>query len=168
MRIAGIVRDSTVDGIGIRDVVFFQGCHRACPGCHNPQTWDMNGGEHRFAGDVVNELSDSSNDITISGGEPLLQLEALLSFLDVIKRTTDKRVWLYTGCTVVPTQPKWKLLSNYIDVVVDGKYVEELKDSRLLFRGSSNQRIIDLPKSVEQKEIVLWEGLNEEVERMVD
>lgn len=167
MRIAGIVRDSTVDGIGIRDVVFFQGCHRACPGCHNPQTWDLNGGVHRFAGDVVNELADSANDITISGGEPLLQFTALVRFLELVKKA-DKRVWLYTGSVVDPTKVIWQILSNYVDVVIDGQYMEELRDSRLLFRGSSNQRIIDLPKSVQQKEIVLWEGLNEETERMVD
>ena len=158
MRIAGIVRDSIVDGVGIRDVIFFQGCVHKCKGCHNPQTWDLNGGEHRFAGDVVKELSNSSNDITISGGEPLLQYNALKSFLDVLKRTTKKRVWLYTGYTFDPTDVKWHILSKYIDVVVDGKYVEELKDSTLLFRGSSNQRIIDLPKSVEEGQIILWEG----------
>jgi len=74
MRIAGIVRDSIVNGEGIRDVVFFQGCGKRCKGCHNPETWDYMGGYHRFLGDVVNELAESSNDVTISGGEPLDQI----------------------------------------------------------------------------------------------
>lgn len=163
IKIAGIVRDSTVDGIGIRDVVFFQGCSHRCKGCQNPQTWSFDGGEHRFAGDVVKELSDSPNDITISGGEPLLQYQELLTFLEVIRRTTDKRVWLYTGSIVDPTKPFYRKLAEYIDVVVDGKYVEELKDKSLRFRGSSNQRIIDLPKSVKEREIVLWEETYEEI-----
>ena len=78
MRIAGIVRDSIVDGTGVRDVVFVQGCGKQCKGCHNPDTWDYNGGCHRFIGDIVAELADSSNDVTISGGEPLDQFDDLL------------------------------------------------------------------------------------------
>ena len=157
MRVAGIVRDSIVDGVGIRDVIFLQGCTHRCKGCHNKQTWDLNGGVHRFAGDVVKELSDSSNDITISGGEPMLQYYDLLSFLVVLKEYTNKKVWMYTGNTVDPTKAIYRKLANYVDVIVDGKFVEELKDSNLLFRGSSNQRIIDLKQSVKQRKIVLWE-----------
>lgn len=157
MRIAGIVRDSVVDGVGIRDVVFLQGCTHRCKGCHNQQTWDLNGGVHRFAGEVLGELSNSTNDITVSGGEPMLQYDALLSFLVVVKQYTKKRVWLYTGNTVDPTKKIYKTLAEYVDVIVDGKFVEELKDPTLRFRGSSNQRIIDLPKSVEEGRIVLWE-----------
>lgn len=157
MRVAGIQRDSITNGIGVRDVIFTQGCCHHCIGCHNPQTWDSHGGEHRFAGDIVKELSNSSNDITISGGEPLLQYKALITLLEVIRRNTTKRVWLYTGCTVSPTTPTWKRLARYVDVVVDGKFVKELADKNLRFRGSSNQRLIDLPKSVKANEIVLWE-----------
>lgn len=157
LRIAGIVRDSVVDGEGIRDVIFLQGCCHKCKGCHNPQTWDLNGGEHRYSYDVLVELINSTNDITISGGEPLLQFESLLNFLELVKLCTDKRVWMYTGCTVDPTKDTWVILSKYVDVVIDGKYVEELRDTNLRFRGSSNQRIIDLPKSVEEQRIVLWE-----------
>ena len=156
MRLAGIIRDSIVDGEGVRDVVFFQGCGHHCKGCHNKQTWDFKGGYHAFAGDVLKELSDSSNDITISGGEPLDQYKALISFLTLIRERTNKRVWLYTGHTVDIQKPLYQELSNYVDVIVDGRFIEKLKDSNLLFRGSSNQRIIDLPKSVKKHEIVLW------------
>lgn len=158
MRIAGIVRDSIVDGEGIRDVVFFQGCPHRCEGCHNSQTWDYDGGTVYTAAQIVKELSNSSNDITISGGEPLNQWDALIRLLELIRSTTTKRVWLYTGNTVVPTKGTYKKLAKYVDVIVDGRYVKELRDTNLLFRGSSNQRIIDLPKSVEASEIVLWEG----------
>lgn len=157
MRIAGIVRDSIVDGEGIRDVIFVQGCSHHCKGCHNQQTWDYGGGEHMFVGDIVNELSNSSNDVTISGGEPLDQYTSLLELCQQLHKQ-GKRIWVYTGNTVnAPVIKSYRELAPYVDVIVDGKFVEELKDSDLLFRGSSNQRIIDLKKSVEQNKIVLWE-----------
>ena len=156
MRIAGIVRDSIVNGPGVRDVVFFQGCGKRCKGCHNPETWDYMGGCHRFMGDVINELAESDNDVTISGGEPFDQIEDLVEFSKQLK-AMGKSVWVYTGNVVDPTKYLYAVLAQYVDVIVDGRFVEELKDPDLLFRGSSNQRIIDLPKSVEAEEIVLWE-----------
>ena len=162
MRIAGIQKDSISNGIGIRDVVFFQGCSHRCKGCQNPQTWDYNGGTHRWAASVLNELADSPNDITISGGEPLDQFEPLICFLMLIRERTNKRVWLYTGNTVDVSKRTYQLLAEYVDVIVDGKYVEELRDTSLMFKGSSNQRIIDLPKSVKAQEIILWEESYEE------
>lgn len=156
MRIAGIVRDSIVNGEGIRDVVFFQGCGKRCKGCHNPETWDYMGGCHRFIGDIVNELSDSSNDVTISGGEPIDQFDDLLELCEQLHKS-GKHIWVYTGNVVDPTKRIYRALAQYVDVIVDGRFVEELKDTNLLFRGSSNQRIIDLPKSVKEEKIVLWE-----------
>lgn len=157
MRIAGIVRDSIVDGIGIRDVIFFQGCAHKCKGCHNKQTWNYDGGFERTTASIIKELSNSSNDITISGGEPLDQFDSLIRLLEVIRKFTNKRVWLYTGHTVVIGKHLYQHLAQYVDVIVDGKFIEELKDSNLRFRGSSNQRLIDLPKSVKEQKIVLWE-----------
>ena len=161
MRIAGIVRDSIVDGEGIRDVVFFQGCPHHCEGCHNSQTWDYNGGTVYTAAQIVEELSESSNDITISGGEPLTQWNALIRLLQLIRSTTTKRVWLYTGNRVTLNKGLYRYLAKYVDVIVDGKYMKDLRDTNLLFRGSSNQRIIDLPKSIKANRIVLWEGSDE-------
>ena len=159
MRIAGILRDSIVNGEGVRDVVFFQGCGKHCKGCHNPETWDYQGGCHRFIGDIVNELSDSSNDVTISGGEPLDQFEDLLELCRMLRKE-GKSIWLYTGNVVDPTKRTYFKLAQFVDVIVDGRFVEELKDSDLLFRGSSNQRIINLPMSVVKGEIVEWEECN--------
>lgn len=156
MRIAGIVRDSIVNGPGVRDVVFFQGCGKRCKGCHNPETWDYMGGCHRFLGHVVNELAESSNDVTMSGGEPLDQLEDLVELSRQLK-AQGKNIWVYTGNVVDPTKYIYQVLAQYVDVIVDGRYVEELKDPNLLFRGSSNQRIIDLPKSVAEEKVILWE-----------
>lgn len=156
MRLAGIVLDSIVDGPGIRDVIFLQGCGHHCEGCHNPQTWDYNGGYHMFANQVFEELRESDNDITISGGEPLDQYKSLISFLELIKTKTNKKVWLYTGNTIDLNQFIYTFLARYVDVIVDGKFVKELKDDNLLFRGSSNQRIIDLKKSVNANKIIEW------------
>ncbi len=156
MRLAGIVRDSIVDGIGVRDVVFFQGCGKKCPGCQNPGTWDYQGGCHRFLGDVVNELAESSNNVTISGGEPFDQFEDLLELCRQLSKQ-GKSIWVYTGNVVDPTKRCYQLLARYVDVIVDGCFVEALKDSNLLFRGSSNQRIINLPMSVILGEIIEWE-----------
>ncbi len=156
MRIAGIVRDSIVNGEGVRDVVFFQGCGKRCKGCHNPETWDYMGGCHRFLGDVVKELAESSNNVTMSGGEPLDQIEDLVELCKQLK-AQGKNIWVYTGNVVNPTKLTYMVLAQYVDVIVDGRFVEELKDPSLRFRGSSNQRIIDLPKSVKEERIVLWE-----------
>ena len=156
MRLAGIVRDSIVNGEGIRDVVFFQGCGKRCKGCHNPETWDYNGGCHRFIGDVAKELSESSNDVTISGGEPLDQFEDLLELCRMLYEQ-GKRIWVYTGNVVDPTKRIYLRLAQYVDVIVDGRFVEDKKDCNLLFRGSSNQRIINLPMSVINGEIIEWE-----------
>ena len=157
MRYAGLIRDSIVDGVGIRDVIFFQGCAHHCKGCHNPQTWNYNGGEYKAEGEIVKELSDSDNNITISGGEPLDQFNSLLILLDVIKTQTNKTVWLYTGNVVDPSKRTYKKLAQYVDVIVDGKFDRKLKDPNLRFRGSSNQRVIDLKKSVKEQRIIEWE-----------
>lgn len=163
MKLAGIVRDSIVDGEGIRDVIFFQGCKHRCEGCHNPTTWNWNGGNEVDETDVVKELSDSSNDITISGGDPMLQFPSLLRMLHSITTTSTKRVWIYTGYTFeeIP-MAMWHMLTHYaVDVVVDGRYEKDKRDTSLAFRGSSNQRLIDLKKSVLSESVVLWEGYNE-------
>lgn len=162
MRIAGIVRDSVVDGVGVRDVVFFQGCSKQCEGCHNPQTWDYNGGTHWFMGDLINELAKSPNDVTISGGEPLDQYRDLLHFTRALKKQ-GKNIWVYTGNVVDPCKRLYWSLSKSVDVIVDGRFDKKLKDTNLRFRGSSNQRIIDLPESVKQRKVILWEDKYEKV-----
>lgn len=160
MRIAGIVRDSIVDGIGIRDTIFFQGCPHHCKGCQNPQTWDYGGGEEMSVQEILDLLSNSSNDITISGGEPLEQFDELLHLLKAIRQTTNKRVWLYTGYVfdfkLQSNSYGLSLLSNYVDVLIDGRFIDTLTGD-YQFKGSSNQRLIDLPKSVKENRIILWE-----------
>lgn len=158
MKIAGITRDSITNGEGVRDVIFVQGCPHHCKGCHNPQTWSSDGGTDYTPFDIVNELADSTNDITISGGEPLVQFTELLTLLQLIKTCTTKRVWLYTGYTVDLKDERFNRLVRYVDVVVDGRYIEEQKNDSLVFKGSANQRIIDLKASFRKNKIIEWEG----------
>lgn len=106
--------------------------------------------------DVIDELSDSGNNVTISGGEPLDQFNDLLTLCRRLFNS-GKTIWLYTGNVVDLTQYEYVMLSRYVDVIVDGRFVEDKKDCNLLFRGSSNQRIINLPVSVAMGEIIEWE-----------
>lgn len=156
-----MIKNSVVNGIGVRDVIFFQGCEHRCKGCHNPHTWNRNGGEERTIDDVLAELSESNNNVTISGGEPLLQFEDLIHLITKIRREQNKTIWLYTGYKYedLPFYIKW-MLSHYVDVLVDGAFEEDKKDLSLPFRGSSNQRLIHLPKSVGLCELIEWEDTN--------
>ena len=159
MRVAGIIKNSVVNGIGIRDVLFLQGCPPHCKGCHNPQTWNVLGGEKERPVDIAVELhSDSENDVTISGGEPLLQYSEVIELMDIMNFYYGTRFWLYTGYTYEALPPDaLEELSKYVDVLVDGRFEIDKKDLTLQFRGSSNQRLIDLPKSVANNKIILWE-----------
>lgn len=159
MRVAGIIKNSVVNGIGIRDVLFLQGCEHHCTGCHNPKTWKLDGGTQHTIDNLMLKFSESTNDITISGGEPLLQFhEDLYHFMKRVHREQGKRFWLYTGYRYEEI-PNFVLimLSEFTDVLVDGRFELDKKDLTLQFRGSSNQRLIDLPKSLKEERIVLWE-----------
>ena len=159
MRISGVVNDSIVDGPGLRYTVFVQGCHRNCHGCHNPATHDPAGGyeesiEALIAGLDRNPLADG---LTISGGEPFLQTEdcAKLAWL---ARRRGKSVWVYTGYTYeeILTHKEFRSLLEEIDVLVDGPFIESEKSYELHFRGSRNQRLINVPASLEEGKVVEW------------
>ena len=160
MQIAGILKNSVVNGEGIRDVVFVQGCPHHCKGCHNPHTWSSNGGKQMYMTEVLDELKDSPNHVTISGGEPFSQLPKVVILTYCLKTRQGKSTWLYTGYRFEEiNRTAWQRLADVgVVVVVDGRYEEDKKDLTLQFRGSSNQRIIDLRKTLESNEIVLWEG----------
>ena len=158
MKVAGIIQNSVVNGIGVRDVIFLQGCEHHCPGCHNPKTWNINGGEEMSISRLDDILRDSPHDITISGGEPLLQYDEVIELMDYMSYGTNKRFWLYTGFKYDEIPPHMlEEMSKYVDVLVDGRFEESKKDLKLQFRGSSNQRLIDLPKSIEKGKVILWE-----------
>lgn len=156
MRLAGIQRDSITNGVGIRDVFFTQGCPHKCKGCHNPETWSFDGGEDVSWKEIMKILVNSDNNVTLSGGEPILA-DDLYNFLRICK-TLGKDVWLYTGYTYEELSPAFwfKLFDLGVSVVVDGKFEEDKRDPDLLFRGSSNQRLIDLKETVYRGVVVEW------------
>lgn len=159
IRIAGIVPESFVDGVGIRYAIFMQGCLRNCPGCHNPATHDLNGGKIFDTEEIISAIKKNPllTGITLSGGEPLLQITPAAELARAAKNL-GLNVWCYTGYKLeeIPSTAE-ELLKN-VDVLVDGAYIEELRDLELSFRGSKNQRIIDLKKSRELKKIILLES----------
>lgn len=163
MKIAGLIRDSLVNGVGLRDVIFMQGCPHHCEGCQNPHTWNPDGGIEITVDEIVNELKDSSNNITLSGGEPFMNKTQLLDLVFKINEEfPNKTIWIYTGYKLEELSP-WVLAvlsMRNVEVIVDGEFIEKLKDSNLQYRGSSNQRLIDLQRSYREDKIILWEDTN--------
>lgn len=147
IRIAGIKEESIVDGPGIRFVVFTQGCKHKCKGCHNPQTHSFSGGALMDIDEIVNKIKGNPllKGITLSGGEPFEQVEACLELTKKVK-ALGLDVFCYSGYSIgeiLKDEKKRKLLDE-IDILVDGKFILEEKNSLLKFRGSENQRIINI------------------------
>jgi anaerobic ribonucleoside-triphosphate reductase activating protein len=157
VRISGVVKESIVDGPGIRFVVFAQGCKHGCPGCHNPQTHDFNGGNFVEADSIVEKILNTSNidGVTFSGGDPFFQAE---EFEYIAKKLKKKNLHIlaYTGYLyeqIVRDEKMKKLLEN-VDVLVDGPFVKEAKTYKLAFRGSKNQRIINVNASIKKNQVI--------------
>ena len=150
--------DSIVDGEGIRTVIWTQGCPHHCPGCHNASTWDFNDGALIDVKDVIEELKTIKNQdgITLSGGDPVCQSDACYE-ISKAAHEMGLNVWCYTGYTyeMMLTNPKMRRLLDQIDVLVDGKFIQEEKSYDIYFRGSRNQRIIDVSKSLKEEKVVL-------------
>lgn len=163
VRIAGYTVGSIVDGKGIRFTIYMQGCKHNCIGCHNPSTHDMAGGELTTTEEVINKIKAQKmfSGITLSGGDPFFQPEAAKKLADAT-HYLGKNVWCYTGYTfeqIRDSNNKAMLeLLKSIDVLVDGRFVLELKTLDLPFRGSSNQRIIDVKKTIETGEVSLLDA----------
>lgn len=162
---ADLQPDSIVDGEGVRTVLWTQGCPHACKGCHNPQTHDFNGGVEVDVEEVIEVLKEFKHQdgITLSGGDPVCQSEACYE-ISKVAHEMGLNVWCYTGFTyeaMLQSPSKRKLLEE-IDVLVDGKFVQEEKSYDLYFRGSKNQRIIDVQRSLKEERVVLVEKYAEE------
>lgn len=162
IKIAGIINESIVDGPGIRLVVFVQGCPHRCPGCHNPETHDFKGG-HLIEMDEIIELVRKNpllDGVTFSGGEPFSQANVLAILGEKLKGL-GMNIMTYTGYTYEELIAQsndvnhWKALLDVSDILVDGRFEIDKKNILLPFRGSENQRIIDMNKTREQQRIVL-------------
>ena len=159
IRIAGIINDSIVDGPGLRLTVFTQGCNHNCFGCHNPNTHNLDGGYLIECDEIINLVKDNPllDGITISGGEPLLQPEPVEYLCKNIKML-GLGVLVYTGFEyeeVINDRKIISLLEN-VDILIDGKFVLEEKSLDLRFRGSKNQRMIDVQQSIITNNIVFY------------
>lgn len=161
MRVAGIEYESLVDGPGLRTTIFFQGCNHHCKGCHNPETWDFNGGVEYTPEELLAELKKSPicHKVTLSGGDPLYQNEdELLEFISLMKKNDYTKIIIYTGFTMEEVIDRLHLnqaISDFKSYVLDDitlitdPFVESLKSYSTRFRGSSNQRVFHLTSSLD-------------------
>ncbi len=158
LRVAGTIPESIVDGPGIRYVLFVQGCPHGCPGCHNPQTHDFAGGQAAATDDILRDILKRPyvKAVTLSGGEPFCQAEALAELARALK-AKGFHVMCYSGFTfeqLLQREDAGSLLEQ-LDLLVDGPFVEAQKDISLRFRGSANQRVLDVPASL-AKNAPVW------------
>lgn len=147
-----------VDGPGFRTSIYCAGCNHQCPGCHNPQSWDFSGGKEMTVEQIMRviEADPFTRGVTFSGGDPMYQAAGFAELARQIHRRTQKDIWCYTGFTFESLihDDQRELLSE-LDVLVDGPFMEKFSDPDLLFRGSYNQRIIDVPRSLAEGKVCL-------------
>lgn len=180
MNYAKIRKCDVANGPGVRVSLFVSGCNHHCKNCFNPEAWNFNYGEEftkKEEEQIIEDLKpEYITGLSLLGGEPFEQKnqEGLAPLVSKVKQEyPDKKIWCYTGFTFDEQiigkmineehRETTKQMLENIDYIVDGKFVNELKDPKLQFRGSSNQRIIDVKKSLAENEIVLWDGLNKDV-----
>lgn len=171
INVFGIIEEDVVNAPGISLAVFCQGCSHPldtpnmveghCVGCHNPESQSFKGGTRYSVEQLIEKLIGSSlhNTLVLSGGEPMCQAKALLPFTKEVKERGYK-VWMYTGYTweQLENNEDWKEIRQYIDVLVDGPFIESLKSYKLKFKGSKNQRVINVQKSITKGSIVLYKS----------
>lgn len=138
-----IIRGTTVDGPGFRTSIYLAGCSHHCPGCHNPQSHDPQAGKEMTLEEIMQIVREEEFDVTLTGGDPLYHPHSTLQLAKAISEEGYK-IWLYTGYTIeqILQSEELRQILQYINTIVDGPYVETLRDPDLPFRGSSNQRII--------------------------
>lgn len=160
LSILDILEETTADGPGFRTSIYAAGCPNACPGCHNPESWDIRRGHTMSTEEILQKvLDDPFADVTFSGGDPMFQAEGFAELARAIKENSDKSIWCYTGYTFekLLSNPHQHQLLQYIDVLVDGRFREDLRDESLYFRGSSNQRLIDVQASLKSGKAIAYQ-----------
>lgn len=156
---ANIVENTIVDGEGFRTSIYVSGCDICCEDCHNKELWDIKSGQVMTVDEVYKKIANNFTNVTFIGGEPMLQASALTILAKKIKENTDKTIWIYSGHTyeeIISNEIYFSLLL-YCDVLVDGTFDKIYFKNNLKFKGSSNQRIIDIKKSANTNKLILWE-----------
>ena len=163
MNYHNITKDDMKNGDGLRVVLWVSGCDHHCKGCHNPQTWEFDSGIP-FDTNAMNELLNALDKpyiqgLTLTGGNPIDSGPEILAICsDIKKRFPNKDIWLYSGYTFdeIKSRAVGEFILEYIDVLVDGPYIEEQRDITLPFRGSKNQRLIDVKETLKQGQIIQY------------
>lgn len=150
LRVVNISEGTSVDGPGLRTSIYFAGCRHACEGCHNPQTWDFRAGRDMSIDEVLQVIDYNDFNVTFTGGDPLYSAQALVPLAQRIRQQLHKNIWCYTGFLWedICDDPLYRPLLEQIDVIVDGPFILAQRDTSLLFRGSANQRLIDVKASL--------------------
>lgn len=159
LRVIDISEGTSVDGPGLRTSIYFAGCNHHCEGCHNPQSWDPKAGREVSIEELLKVIDFNDFNVTFSGGDPLFQAEEVTELARRIKSELNKNIWCYTGYLwedIVDDERFLPLLKT-IDVLVDSPFILSQRDIELRFRGSSNQRIIDVQKSLKNHSIEILE-----------
>ena len=158
IRILDIKYGTSVDGIGLRTSLYCAGCENRCPGCHNPQSWDENGGEERTVEELFRLIEEADMNVTFTGGDPMLHPEGFTALARLIKERTDKTIWCYTGYRFedLILHPQRKALLEWCDVLVDSPFLLAERDLSLPFRGSRNQRLINVQASLKSGELIMY------------
>ncbi len=168
LRVAGVIDESIVDGPGLRFVLFLQGCRMHCPGCQNPQTWDFEGGTLVSMHDILARITGDPlvHGITFSGGEPFEQAEALIPLAQELK-TRGYHLMAFSGYTFeqLRSRAECRELLSLLDLLVDGPFLEAQKSLELRFRGSRNQRILNIPATIANDWSAVLDEMNGAVER---
>lgn len=168
LRIAGVIQNSIVDGPGLRYVIFAQGCPHRCKGCHNPQTHDFAGGKETNIEELLTQINKNplQSGVTFSGGEPFSQAEAFLPLARRLK-SQGKHLMVYTGYLLEDLEKSSSKaiqeLLELTDILVDGSFIMEERDLTLAYRGSKNQRVIDMKKTRAAGEVILYQSEYEDM-----
>jgi anaerobic ribonucleoside-triphosphate reductase activating protein len=159
LHVINIVEGTSVDGPGLRTSIYFSGCTHKCEGCHNPQSWDIEAGKETSIEELMQVIKYNGFPVTFSGGDPFFQAEGVTELAREIKRRLGKNIWCYTGYKWenVVDNPRFRPLLETIDVLVDSPFILAQRDTSLCFRGSGNQRIIDVQASLAKGEIVIMD-----------
>lgn len=161
LKVAGKAEESIVDGPGLRYVLFLQGCPHHCRGCHNPQTWDPDGGKRVTAAEILADIQKNPmvRGVTLSGGEPFEQASCAAILASALMRE-GFHVMAYSGYTFedLIADHSRKVLLEWLDILADGPFIESQKTLEKPFVGSKNQRLIDVPASLKAGEVVLWDA----------